>query len=76
VNKDLRMIAGERKSLTVMSEILTERLPDEFLDFPLTDWGLEVDYGHSSVVNPLQFQVHTSNERATINVKTRPVGFY
>ncbi len=74
--KDLKIVKGERKSLTLISEIFTERLPDEFLDFPLNNWDLDIDYGHSSVVEPLQFKVHLSNERTTINVKTRPVGFY
>ena len=45
--KDLSLEEGEQKSLRLVVELETERLPDETLDLPLHGWQLVVDFGQS-----------------------------
>lgn len=73
--KDLALDEGEQRSLRLVAELETERLPDETLELPLHGWRLVVDLGRTLASVPVSFRPHHSSPKVLLPQQSRPGGF-
>lgn len=73
---DLALEEGEQKSLRLVAELETERLPDETLHLPLHGWHLVVALSHNTSASvPVSFKPHHSSPRELLPQQSKPGGF-
>jgi hypothetical protein len=65
--RDLHIAELESRSLTFADRLITERLPDQYMEFPKKGWSLHVTYGERHDILPIIFAVHPKSTPGSIS---------